>query len=40
VTATKPGFNDVTETVNVVNGEMTVLEVKRKSLIENLILLP
>ena len=26
ITAKKPGFRDVTETVNVVNGEFTVLE--------------
>ena len=28
VTAKKPGFRDVTETVNVVKGEFTVLEMK------------
>lgn len=28
VTATKPGFKDVTENVNVVNGELTVLKIK------------
>jgi len=28
VTAAKPGFKDVTETVNVVNGELTVIEIK------------
>jgi hypothetical protein len=28
VTATKPGFKDVIMTVNVVNGELTVLEIK------------
>lgn len=28
VTATKPGFKDVVMTVNVVNGELTVLEIK------------
>jgi len=27
-TAKKPGFKEVTETINVVNGEMTVLEIK------------
>jgi len=27
VTATKPGFNNTTKTVSVVNGELTVLEI-------------